>query len=54
MLMFPLIVDIAKISVLEKKQEASDGITGMFFSAVKTWQHNTLLQQKVSIKVIND
>ena len=54
MLMFSLTVDIAKISVLEKKQEASDGITDMFFSAIKTWQYNTLLDWKVSIKVIND
>lgn len=37
-----------------EETEASDGITGMFFGAVKTWQYNTLLQQKVSIKVIND
>lgn len=52
--MLSLTVDTAKISVLEKKQETSDGITGMFFSAVKTWQYNTLVQQKVPIKVIND
>lgn len=32
----------------------SNGLTGMFFSAVKTWRFNILLQQKVSIKVIND
>lgn len=54
MLMFSLTVGIAKISVLKKKREASDGLTGMFFSAVKTWQYNTLLEWKVSIKVIND
>lgn len=54
MLMLSLTVDIAKISMLEKKEGVSDGITGMFFSAVKTWQFNILLQQEVSIKVIND
>lgn len=54
MLMLSLTVDIAKISMLEKKEGVLDGITGMFFSAVKTWQFNILLQQKVSIKVIND
>lgn len=54
MLMLSLTVDIAKFSMLENKEGVLDGITGMFFSAVKTWQFNILLQQKVSIKVIND
>lgn len=54
MLMLSLTVDIAKISVLEKKERVSDDITSMFFSALKTWQFNILFQQKVSIKVIND
>lgn len=44
MLMFSLTVDRAKISVLKKKQEAYDSLTDMFFSAVTTWQCNTLLE----------
>lgn len=52
MLMLSLTVDMAKISMLEKKQGVSDGLTGMFFRAVKIWRFNILLQQKVSIKVI--
>lgn len=35
MLMLPLAVDIAKISMLEKKQGISDGITGIVFQCCK-------------------